>query len=121
MAREFHVGEHAKATVKLFDADGNPTDRFDMMTGIKYEISDPAAATIADADAEPRDVEIEFVALTEVGVDEFLTVTLDGDPGDGVTEIRLESEAFQIVQGDAVSGTLDLELVQVTPPPPPVG
>jgi hypothetical protein len=116
---EFHPGEKAKFKVTLYQASGAPTDTFDTITGITYTLTDPNCGEITDADAEPRDGELNFTAPSQpAGQDQFLNVVVDGDPGEGETRIELQSKSFVVVNGPAVSGALELELVQVNPPPP---
>lgn len=120
MAREFHPGEKVGFKVTLYQASGAKTDSYDTITGITYTVSDPNAANVTDEDAEPRDGELNFAAPSQpAGQDQFLEVSLDGDAGEGVVPIQMRSEPWVVVDGPAVSGTLELlELVQVNPPPP---
>jgi hypothetical protein len=112
MAKEFHVGETAQVkVVKLVDAHGNETDTWDKISGIQYTADHPESVTVDDEDAEPRDAVVSFIGLTPAGEDSFVRATLDGDPGDGVTEINLVTEAFQVVAGPAVAGMLTLDIM----------
>ena len=119
MALELHPGETVDFKVVLYQASGAETDTFDTVTGIEYSVSDPEAVEILDEDAEPRDGHLRVVQpSTPSGEDQFLRCVLDGDPGDGVTEIRLESEPWVVVDGPATGGTVTLQLRQIQPPPP---
>ena len=119
MAKELHPGETVDFKVTLYQASGAPTDTFDEIGGIEWSVSDPDAVEIVDEDAEPRDGQLRVVQPSQPpGQDQFLRVVLDGDPGDGVIEIRLESEPWVVVDGPATGGTVTLQLRPVSPPPP---
>ena len=97
------VGQTGNAIVKMLDAQGNETDNYDTITGIRYEFADDEVVTIVDDDALPKDAHLEAVG---VGVSK-VRCTFDGDPGDGLREIILESEDIEVVEpppGEAVSG-----------------
>jgi hypothetical protein len=107
MAVEAQLGQPVKALVKMFDANGQETDSYDKMTGIKYTSRNPDVATIVDEDAEPKDAMIQTLSLGEVQFD----VIFDGDPGDGVREIALLSDVLRVVPvppGEAVSAEVVL-------------
>ena len=119
MALEFHPGETVEFKVTLYQASGAETDTFDEVAGIEWSVSDPEAVEILDEDAEPRDGQLRVVPPSQPpGEDQFLRCVLDGDPGDGVTEIRLESEPWVVVDGPATGGAVTLQLRQIQPPPP---
>ena len=102
-----HIGDLGRAVVKMTDANGNPTDSYDNMSGIQYESSDPSKVTVVDDDAEPRDATLEFLALTE-GAPVTITVRFDGDPGNGERAITLQSEPINVVPGEATGGEVQI-------------
>lgn len=113
---QLFVGDIAKAVVVMYDSDGRETDTYDKITGIAYETDVPDVVTIVDEDAQPKDAEIEAVG---VGVTSC-RCRFDGDPGDGVTEILLQTEKIEVVlppPGHAASG--EMKVVTLTQVPQP--
>jgi hypothetical protein len=106
---EAHIGELGIAEVVMHDADGNPTDSYDTMTGISYASTNPTAVNVVDDDAEPKDARVEFLALAD-GV--TITCTFDGDPGDGERPITLVSEEINVVPGEATGGEIKIRFTQ---------
>ena len=116
---ELHRGETVDFEAELFDSSGQLTDTYDKITGIEWSVSDPDAVEILDEDAEPKDGQLKVRELSQPpGQDQFLRCVLDGDPGDGVTEIRLESVSWVVVPGPARSGNVTMKIRQIQPPPP---
>ena len=116
---ELHIGDTVDVKAELRDSSGAPTDTYDKITGLEWSVSDPEAVEIVDEDAEPKDCQLKIVALSQPpGEDQFLRCVLDGDPGDGVTEIRLESVPWVVVPGPASSGHVTMTIRQVQPPSP---
>lgn len=110
---EVHIGETGKVIVRMKDANGNETDSYDKMSGVTYTSTHPGMVDVVDADAEPKDAELSFSALTPTGEDAFINVSFDGDPGDGVRQVALVSEAIHVVPGDAVAGTVEIVVTPV--------
>lgn len=105
-----HVGDIGVAEVHMTDAQGNDTDSYDVMSGISYVSSDPDSIEVVDDDAEPKDARLNFLALTDAP--QQVTVTFDGDPGDGVRSITLVSEDIEVVPGPATGGTVTIRFTQ---------
>jgi hypothetical protein len=110
MAVQAHIGDTGVVAVEMTDEQGNLTDTYDKITGIRYDSSNPNAVSVLDEDAEPKDAEVEFKALTTEPA--RITVTFDGDPGSGVRPITLVSEDIEVVAGEATGGTVTIRLVQ---------
>lgn len=112
---EFKVGqENVKAEIELRDHAGQETQIHDLSTGITYTSSHPDAVQVVDADANPFDAEVRFLAPVQGAM---IAVDLDGDPGADVRPIRLESEEINVsedVPEGAVSGVI--RFVEVAPP-----
>jgi hypothetical protein len=109
-------GQTGRAVVRMFDAEGDETDHYDRMTGIIYSSTDATVISIVDEDVEPKDAEI--VAHVASDVPQKLTCQFDGDPGDGVRTIMLESEEIMVLEpppGEAVTGTFEVEFRPVGP------
>ena len=100
--------------VKMRDAQGRETDNYDTITGIRYETDDDDVVTIVDDDALPKDARLEAVG---VGISK-VRCTFDGDPGDGLREIVLQSEDIEVVEpppGEAVTGEFTVTFQPVEP------
>jgi hypothetical protein len=110
---EAHVGEKLKGKVTLFDDQGNPGASYDEAAGIIYAVDNPSIARVTDADAEPMDCEVEALALGTA----LVSCTLDTRKGTATNTMRLEG-TLTVVPGEARSGTLEFELVQVQPRQP---
>ena len=111
---EVFVGQKGKAVIKMHDAQGRETNTYDTITGIQYTVDNPELVSVVDEDAEPKDAELEALApgTTNIGCQ------FDGDPGDGVRTIMLESEDIIVSEpppGEAVSGIFEVTFTEVEP------
>jgi hypothetical protein len=106
------VGQAGRAVVRMVDANGRETNTYDTMTGITYASTDPDVVSVVDEDVEPKDATL---MANDVG-QATLTCTFDGDPGDGIRQIMLQSEPIDVVEpppGEAVGGTFEVTFAQV--------
>lgn len=111
----FHPGEVVDFELELFTEAGAPTRNFDTVSGLMYATTDPAVSKVVDEDADPFSGQVHMLVAAP-GEDQKLTCDLDGDAGDGVTEIHIESETYEVVDGPARAGRLTLKLRQVEAP-----
>jgi hypothetical protein len=112
---DVYVGQRGTSVVKMYDDQGRETDSYDKITGIAYDSTNPAALSISDPDAEPKDAEI---VATAVGQNITLSCTFDGDPGDGERSIRLEAGPFNVLEpppGEAATATFEVVWEPVEP------
>lgn len=106
-----NIGQLGVAEVEIHDANGNPTDNWDMTGGITYTSTNPDAVSVFDDDANPKDARIQFNALTTEDV--FIDVSFDGRVGDEVNTINLRSQSIAVVPGEAAGGTVTVRFVQL--------
>lgn len=106
------VGQKGTAKVTMYDADGRQTDSYDVMSGIQYSSTDPNVVSVLNEDEEPRDAELMAHAEGQATI----TCTFDGDPGDGLRSITLQSPPIDVVlppPGQAVTGTFEVVFAEV--------
>ena len=108
MAVDLHIGDNVRARVQMTDANGNPTTTYDVAGGIDWDSTDPDKVSIADDNADPHDARVEVLALTE-GTPVRLSVSFDGDPGEGERRVSGESEEINVVPGPATGAEVVLE------------
>lgn len=114
---DVYVGQTGRAVVKMRDAEGRETDVYDKTTNISYSSSNDAVVSVVDDDAEPKDCRLQALVASP-DEDVFITCTFDGDPGDGVRGVVLQSEAIRVLEpppGEAVSGEFTVEFAPLEP------
>jgi hypothetical protein len=109
-----YLEQLADVRIELRDRRDVPTEVYDRLRGITWEL--PDQITIDDPDQNPLDAELTMVGLTS-GEPVRVRATLDGDPDElGERLIVVESEDIEILEpppGQAVAGRLALTLRQV--------
>jgi hypothetical protein len=108
MAVDAHVGEVGVITVIMKDAQGNVTTDYDVLGGVQYSSTNPAAVAVTDEDANPTDAHLAFQALSGEGEDVFIDVSFDGRVGPEEHRVNLRSEAIRVVPGAAVAGEIQV-------------
>lgn len=116
MAIQAIVGQVGKAILKMIDAEGRPTPKYDDVRGVAWTSTVPDAAAVTDQDDIPMDAEIAFLRATLP--DEMLTLgaSFDGDPSEGERSINVATDVIEIREpepGEAFAATIEIEFVPV--------
>jgi hypothetical protein len=104
------VGDQGDVVVEMLDANGNVTDDWDSAGGVQWTSTLPSAFNVTDADANPKDAVIDFLALTAAGEEGFIECSFDGRVGPGERRITARSVSLAVVPGEATGARVQVTM-----------